>query len=56
MFRLSLIFCLAAIVAAIMGFGAMSGTMAGIAQVLFVLFIGLFVSTLVAGSRISNTL
>ena len=44
----SLTFLLVAFVAAIFGFGGIASASAGIAQILFVVFLALFVLTLVA--------
>jgi uncharacterized membrane protein YtjA (UPF0391 family) len=44
-------FLIVALVAAVLGFGALAGTMAWIAQVLFVVFLVLFLVSLVTGMR-----
>ncbi len=45
----ALIFLVIAIIAAIFGFGGIAGTAAGIAQVLFYIFIAIFVISLLFG-------
>lgn len=49
MLRWALIFFVISIVAAIFGFGGISEATAGIAQILFYIFIGIFVVMLVIG-------
>jgi uncharacterized membrane protein YtjA (UPF0391 family) len=51
MLKWALIFFLPAIVAGIFGFGGLSAAFAGVAQILFFLFIILFVITLIFGVR-----
>lgn len=51
MLRWALIFLIVALLAAWLGFGAIAGTAAWIAKVLFVLFIVLFFCTLILGRR-----
>lgn len=46
----SLTFLLIALIAGAMGFGGIAGASVGIAQLLFVLFLALFVVTLIASS------
>lgn len=48
----ALFFLVVAIVAAVLGFGGIAGTPAGIAQFLFVLFLVLFIGALLLGRRI----
>ena len=45
----ALIFLVIAVIAAIFGFGAIAGTAAGIAQVLFYIFLAIFIISLLAG-------
>lgn len=47
--RWALIFFIVAIVAAIFGFGGIAAGAAGIAEVLFYIFVGLFIISLIAG-------
>jgi uncharacterized membrane protein YtjA (UPF0391 family) len=47
----ALVFLVAALVAGILGFGAIAGTAAWIAKVLFVVFLIMFVVSLVFGRR-----
>lgn len=47
----SIVFFIIALVAAVLGFGGLAGTMAGIAQVLFWIFVVLFVISLIFGRR-----
>lgn len=49
MLRWSVIFLIIAIVAALFGFGAVASTAAGIAKILFFVFLVLFVVSLLAG-------
>jgi uncharacterized membrane protein YtjA (UPF0391 family) len=49
MLRWALIFLVISIVAAIFGFGGISAAAAGIAKVLFFIFVALFVILLIAG-------
>jgi uncharacterized membrane protein YtjA (UPF0391 family) len=49
MLHYALIFFLIAIVAAVFGFGSIAGASAGIAQILFFLFLVVFLVTLVMG-------
>ncbi len=44
----SLTFLIVALIAGALGFGGIAGASVGIAQMLFVLFLGLFVVTLIA--------
>lgn len=50
----ALIFLGVAVLAAIFGFGGIAGTAAGIAQVLFFVFLVLFVVSLIFGRRSPN--
>ncbi len=45
----ALIFLVVAIIAAILGFGGIAGTAAGIAQILFYIFIAIFIISLLFG-------
>lgn len=45
----AVVFFLIAIVAAILGFGGIAATAAGVAEILFYIFLGLFVISLIAG-------
>ena len=45
----SLVFFLIALVAAVLGFGGIAGTMVGIAKICFFLFLVLFILSLVGG-------
>ncbi|MFA6289213.1 MAG: DUF1328 domain-containing protein [Opitutaceae bacterium] len=47
----SVVFLLVAIVAGILGFGVIAGTAAMIAKVLFIIFLVLFIATLLRGRR-----
>lgn len=47
----SLTFLLIALVAAILGFGVIAGTAASIAKILFVVFLVLFLVSLLSGGR-----
>lgn len=47
----ALLFLLIAIIAGALGFGVISGTAASIAQILFVVFLVLFVVALITGRR-----
>lgn len=47
----SIVFFIIALVAAVLGFGGLAGTMAGIAQVLFWIFVVLFVISLILGAE-----
>jgi uncharacterized membrane protein YtjA (UPF0391 family) len=47
----AMVFLVIALVAAVLGFGALAGASAWIAQVLFVLFLVLFVVSLLFGAR-----
>lgn len=49
MLRWALIFLIVALVAAVFGFGGVATSAAGIAKILFVLFLGVFVISLVMG-------
>lgn len=49
MLRWSIFFLIISIVAGIFGFGGISSAAAGIAQVLFFIFIGVFLLLLIAG-------
>ena len=51
MLRYALIFLIVAIVAGVLGFGALSGTAAWIAKVLVLVFVVLFVVSLVQGKK-----
>ena len=50
MFRWALIFLVIALVAAVLGFGGIAGTAVGIAKILFVIGLGLFLLFLVLGA------
>ncbi len=52
MLNYSILFLIIALVAAILGFGVIAGTAATIAKVLFVLFLILFVASLLRGKRV----
>jgi len=47
----SIVFLLIALVAGILGFGVIAGTAAMIAKVLFIIFLVLFIATLLRGRR-----
>lgn len=47
----SLIFLVVALIAALLGFGGVAGTPAGIARILFVIFLALFLISTIAGRR-----
>lgn len=49
MLRLALAFLILALVAALFGFGGLAATSAGIAQTLFVIFLVIFLVTLILG-------
>ncbi len=49
MLRWAIIFLIVAIIAAVLGFGALAGTAAWIAKVLFVIFVILFIVSLLTG-------
>jgi uncharacterized membrane protein YtjA (UPF0391 family) len=49
MLRWALIFLVIALVAAALGFGGIAATAAGIAKILFYIFLALFVIALIAG-------
>lgn len=49
MLRLALLFLLVALVAAVFGFGGVAEASAGIAQVLFYIFLAIFVVSLIFG-------
>jgi uncharacterized membrane protein YtjA (UPF0391 family) len=49
MLRWALIFLVIALVAAALGFGGIAATAAGIAKILFYIFLALFLITLIAG-------
>ena len=49
----SLVFLLVAIVAGLFGFGIIASTAAGIAKILFIVFLVLFISSLILGRRAS---
>ncbi|WP_138429054.1 DUF1328 domain-containing protein [Fodinibius saliphilus] len=51
MLRWSITFLIIAIRAAILGFGGIAGTAAGIAEILFYVFLVLFVISLIFGPR-----
>lgn len=51
MLRWSITFFIIALIAAILGFGGLAGTMVGIAKILFVVFLVLFVGSLIVGKR-----
>ena len=50
MFKWALIFLAIALVAAVLGFGGIAGTAVGIAKILFVIGLGLFLLFLVLGA------
>jgi uncharacterized membrane protein YtjA (UPF0391 family) len=50
----ALFFLLIAIVAAVFGFGTLAGTAASIAQLLFVVFLVLFVASLIFGRSLTD--
>lgn len=56
MLRWSMIFLVIAIIAAVFGFGDIAADAAEIAKVLFYLFLGIFVITLVAGMAAGHKL
>jgi uncharacterized membrane protein YtjA (UPF0391 family) len=56
MLRWSMIFLVIAIIAAVFGFGGIAADAAEIAKVLFYIFIGVFVITLIAGVAAGNKL
>jgi uncharacterized membrane protein YtjA (UPF0391 family) len=56
MLRWSMIFLVIAIIAAVFGFGGIAADAAVIAKVLFYIFIGVFVITLIAGVAAGNKL
>ena len=47
----ALTFLIIALIAAVLGFGQLAGTASGIAQILFGVFIVLFIISLIAGRR-----
>jgi uncharacterized membrane protein YtjA (UPF0391 family) len=47
----SIAFFIIAMVAAVFGFGGVAGTMAGIAKILFFLFLALFIASLIIGKK-----
>jgi uncharacterized membrane protein YtjA (UPF0391 family) len=49
MLKWALIFLVVAIVAAVLGFGGLAGAAAGIAEILFYVFLGIFLLMLIAG-------
>jgi uncharacterized membrane protein YtjA (UPF0391 family) len=51
MLHYALVFLVIALIAGVLGFGVIAGTAAAIAKLLFVVFIILFLASLVAGSR-----
>ncbi len=51
MLRWSITFFIIAIIAAILGFGGVADTAAGIAEILFYIFLVLFVISLILGRR-----
>ena len=54
MLRLAAVFLVIAIIAAVFGFGGIAEASAGIAQVLFFLFVILFIAALLLGARVFN--
>jgi uncharacterized membrane protein YtjA (UPF0391 family) len=50
----ALVFLVVSLVAALFGFGGIAATAAGIAQILFYIFIVLFLATLITGLLISR--
>jgi uncharacterized membrane protein YtjA (UPF0391 family) len=56
MLRWSMIFLVIAIIAAVFGFGGIAAGATEIAKVLFYIFIGVFVITLIAGVAAGNKL
>jgi uncharacterized membrane protein YtjA (UPF0391 family) len=51
MLTYALVFFLVAIIAGVLGFGVIAGTAASIAKILFVIFLVLFVISLLRGGR-----
>ena len=51
MLRWAIIFLVIALVAALLGFGGLAGAAAGIAEILFWVFLALFVISLIFGRR-----
>ncbi|MDZ4768012.1 MAG: DUF1328 domain-containing protein [Chloroflexota bacterium] len=49
----AILFLVIALLAAVFGFGGIAGTAAGIAQLLFVVFLILFIASLVFGRRVN---
>jgi uncharacterized membrane protein YtjA (UPF0391 family) len=54
MLNWALFFLVVAIIAGLFGFGVIASTAAGIAQVLFFVFVVLFVGALVLGRRVTS--
>lgn len=54
MFKWAIIFFILAMVAGLLGFGIIANLSYGIAKILFFVFIGLFVISLIFGKRIIN--
>lgn len=50
----SLTFLVLALIAALLGFGALAGTAMWVAQILFVVFLVLFVVSLITGRRVAG--
>lgn len=55
MLKWSITFFIIAIVAAIFGFTSIAGAAAGIAKLLFYVFLVLFLVTLIAGNKVLNS-
>jgi uncharacterized membrane protein YtjA (UPF0391 family) len=53
MLNWAILFLIIALVAGVLGFGVVAGTAAWIAKVLFVVFLVLFLVSLIAGRRVS---
>ncbi len=50
----AVIFFVGALIAGVLGFGGIAGTMAGIAEILFIVFLVLFIGSLIFGFRGRN--
>lgn len=53
MLHYSIVFLVIALIAALFGFGVIASTAAGIAKILFVVFLVLFVVSFIMGRRVS---
>jgi uncharacterized membrane protein YtjA (UPF0391 family) len=51
MLRWSITFFIIALIAAVLGFGGLAGTMVGVAKILFVVFLVLFIGSLIMGRK-----